>query len=89
MKVVAQKVVAVATILSLVAVSYFIISVSEYEYASSSSSLIHRNLHVSFARIRRNGEIKRLNALQRLEATEDIWLRRSPEQHRALKEKVS
>ena len=57
MKVVAQKVVAVATILSLVAVSYFIISVSEYEYESSSSSLMHRNLN--------------------------------PEQHGALKEKVS
>ena len=66
MKVVAQKVVAVATILSLVAVSYFI-SVSE----DASSSYRNLSQEVSPARTRREGEIKRLSSLRNKKQMKD------------------
>ena len=60
-----------------------------------------QNQEVSLARIRRNEQIKHLSwfrnkklrrfakTLNILDETEDIWLRRSPEEHAVLKEMVS
>ena len=90
-----NKFVAVAVIISIVICVNVIISIDKYKRI-----LVASAVDESPARKRRDAEIQRLHSLRerkkwrnaatlkKLDATEDIWLRQSPEQHRALKEMV-
>ncbi len=95
---------AVATIISLVIYVNVVISVDKVKLSIVGSTMdedIAPIQQVSLARLRRDEEIQsqsllRMRKMRRdaetlknLDKTEEIWLRRSPEEHAVLKEMVS
>ena len=93
-----KKFVAVATIISLVICVDLIFSLDKYKriiVGSAMDDVFATIQYASPARLLRNEEVQRQSlrrnaeTLQTLDETEDIWLRRNPLEHAALKEMVS